>query len=132
VAYVVGGSVTAQNAGEHVAPLMTLFGWQFEKQFNTGQPTLPTPVTELVAFAGGMEQGVVLPSASWLVGVRKTNGWEAAIGPTLTGAGVQLALAAGVTHTVGNINVPLNLAVAPGRRGAAISITSGFNVKRSQ
>jgi hypothetical protein len=84
-------------------------------------------MTELVLLAGGMEQGVVLPSVSWLLALRKPNGWEAAIGPTVTGAGVQLALAGGVTHTFGKLNIPVNLAVAPGRRGASISITTGFN-----
>ena len=129
VAYLLGGSVTAERAGKHVAPFVSLFGWQLEHQFETGRKDLPVPMTELVLLAGGMEQGVLLPSASWLVGVRKTNGWEAGIGPTLTGAGIQLAAAAGVTYSLGAINVPVNLAVAPGRRGAAISLTTGFNVR---
>ena len=32
---------------------MTLFGWQIEQQFHTGNSDLPTPVTELVMLAGG-------------------------------------------------------------------------------
>lgn len=129
VAYLVGGSVTAERAGKHVAPVVSLFGWQLEHQFETGRKDLPVPMTEIVLLAGGMEQGVFLPSASWLIGLRKTNGWEAGVGPTLTGAGVQLAAAAGVTYSLGSINVPVNLAVAPGRRGASISLTTGFNVR---
>lgn len=127
-AYLVGGSVTAERAGRPVSPLITLFGWQIEHQFDAG-PGLPTPMTELLLLAGGMEQGVVLPSASWLLGLRRRNGWEFGAGPTLTGAGVQLAIAGGVTQSIGSLNVPVNLAVAPGRRGASISITTGFNVK---
>jgi hypothetical protein len=122
--------VTAERAGRSVSPLMSLFGWQFEHPFDTGVRSAIMPMTELVVLAGGMEQGVLLPSASWLLGMRKPNGWEAAIGPTVTGAGVQLAFAVGVTHTFGNLNIPVNLAVAPGRRGASISVTSGFNTKR--
>lgn len=129
VAYLLGGSVTAERAGKHVAPWLSLFGWQIEHQFETGRKDLPVPMTELVLLAGGMEQGIVLPSASWLIGLRKTNGWEAGVGPTLTGAGLQLALAAGVTHSLGSLNIPVNLAVAPGRRGASISLTTGFNRK---
>lgn len=129
VAYLLGGSVTAERAGKHVAPLMSLFGWQMEHQFDTGRRDLPVPMTEIVLLAGGMEQGIVLPSASWLIGLRKTSGWEAGAGPTLTGAGVQIAFAAGVTHSLGALNVPLNLAIAPGRRGASISVTTGFNVR---
>jgi hypothetical protein len=131
-AYLIGGSVTAERAGRSVSPLVSLFGWQFEHPFDTGVKQSIVPMTELVALAGGVEQGIVLPSVSWLLAVRKPNGWEAAIGPTLTGAGVQLAVAGGITHTFGNLNVPVNLAVAPGRRGASISVTTGFNPKRTR
>ena len=31
--------------------------------------------------------------------------------------------------SLGAINVPINFAVAPGRRGAALSITTGFNMR---
>ena len=130
VAYLIGGSVAAENSGQHVAPIMSLFGWQVEHQFHTGNPALPLPVTELVAVVGGIEQGAFLPSASWIVGLRQPNGWEAGIGPSLTGAGVQLVAAVGVTRALGGVNVPINFAVAPGRRGAAISVTTGFNVQR--
>lgn len=129
VAYLLGGSVTAERAGKHVAPLVSLFGWQLEHRFETGRGDLPVPMTELVLLAGGIEQGIVLPSASWLIGLRKTNGWEAGLGPTLTGAGIQLAVAAGVTRSFGSLDVPVNLAVAPGRRGASISLTTGFTRK---
>jgi hypothetical protein len=131
-AYLIGGSVTAERAGRSLSPFVSLFGWQFEHPFDTGVRQSIVPMTELVVLAGGMEQGVVLPSVSWLLAARKPNGWEAAIGPTLTAAGVHLAVAAGVTHAFGNLNVPVNLAVAPGRRGASISVTTGFNAKRAQ
>jgi hypothetical protein len=126
-AYLIGGSVTAERAGRRVSPFMSLFGWQLEHPFDTGMHATVVPMTELVLLAGGMEQGIVLPSVSWLLAMRKPNGWEAAIGPTVTGAGVQLALAGGVTHTFGKLNIPVNVAVAPGRRGASISVTTGFN-----
>jgi len=129
-AYLIGGSVTAERAGRHVSPMISLFGWQIEHQFDTGIRHAPVPMTELVLLAGGMEQGILLPSVSWMLGVRQPNGWEAGVGPTLSGAGVQLAFAAGVTHAFGKLNVPVNLAVAPGRRGASVSLTSGFNIKR--
>jgi hypothetical protein len=130
VAYLTNGSVTAELAGRKVAPVMSLFGWQLEHQFDTGNSAMPMPMTELVVLVGAMEQGAFLPSASWLVGMRKPSGWEAGIGPTVTGAGVQLVAAAGITHAVGNVNVPINVAVGPGRRGASLSITTGFNTHR--
>lgn len=129
VAYIAGGSVTAERAGRSLSPLTSLFGWQVEHQFPAG-PDLPLPVTELVATVGGMEQGRALPSLSWILGLRQRSGWEFGVGPMVTGAGVQLVFAGGITHAVGELNVPVNLAIAPGRRGAAISLTTGFNLRR--
>jgi hypothetical protein len=128
-AYLIGGSVTAEREGRSLSPLMSLFGWQIEHRFDSGLHQATVPVTEFVGLVGGLEQGAFLPSASWLIGLRRPNGWEAALGPTVTGAGVQLAFAAGVTRAFGRLNVPVNLAVAPGRRGASISVTTGFNTR---
>jgi hypothetical protein len=129
VAYLTRGSQTARNAGKPFSPLTSLFGWQFEHPFDLG-PDEPTLVTELVLLAGGLEQNVFLPSASWLLGLRRTNGFEFGAGPTLTASGTQIAFAAGVTEKVGSVNVPVNVAVAPARVGVALSITAGFNMRR--
>src|SRR3954447_19222223 len=64
VAYIVGGSVTAEKEGKTFSPLTSLFGWQIEHQFSTGRRDLPVPLTELIMLAGGMEQGRFLPSMS--------------------------------------------------------------------
>lgn len=129
VAYLVGGSVTAERSGKSISPMVSLFGWQMEHAFYAGD-NLPTPVTELVLLVGGLEQNRPLPSASWLIGLRQLNGVEFGVGPTVTGAGAELAFAGGVTHHFGDLNVPVNFAVAPGRRGASLSLTAGFNWRR--
>jgi hypothetical protein len=129
VAYLIGGSVTEERSGKTISPVVSLFGWQIEHAFYAGE-NLPTPVTELVVLVGGLEQSRVLPSASWLIGLRQRNGIEFGLGPTVTGAGTQIAFAGGVTHHFGEINVPVNFAFAPGRRGASLSITAGFNWRR--
>src|SRR5688500_12845550 len=54
--------------GIEVGPNISQFGWQFEKQFYSKREGGVTAVTEFVVLAGGMDQGVVLPSLSWLVG----------------------------------------------------------------
>ena len=126
-AYIVGGSVTAEKQGRSFSPMTSLFGWQVEHQFRTGLSESVVPLIEFVGLVGGMEQSRVLPSATWMLGLRQPDGWEGAIGPMWSGAGLQLAFAAGITHRFGDLNVPLNLAVAPGRRGAAIALTTGFN-----
>ena len=83
-----------------------------------------------VFLAGGLEQGVVLPSLSWLVGLRTREGAEFGIGPNVTPAGVSLVLAAGVTMRTGTFNVPVNVAVVPSRVGTRVSVLTGFNMRR--
>ena len=126
MAYIFGGSVTAERQGKTFSPLTSLFGWQFEHLFDAG-PGLPTPVMEFVVLVGGIEQNRALPSSSFLIGLRQLNGVELGVGPTFTGAGAQLVFAGGITNRLGRLNVPVNLAVAPGRRGASVSLTTGFN-----
>ena len=117
------------NNSLHVRPLVTQFGWQFEKRLYGGNNGL-TAVTEFVVLAGGLEQGVVLPSFSWLAGLRTREGLEFGIGPNVTPAGVALAVAAGVTFRAGNLNVPMNVAVVPSKVGTRISVLTGFNMRR--
>jgi len=66
------------------------FGWQLEKRIKTG-PSGLSAVNEWVFLAGGLEQGIVIPSVSWLVGLRTGSGVEFGLGPNLTPAGVALA-----------------------------------------
>ena len=118
-----------RDDGLTVAPFISQFGWQFEKQFY-GSEHGPRAVTECVLLLGGLEQGVVLPSLNWLVGIRTTKGAEFGVGPNVTPVGVALALAAGVTFRAGVLNVPVNLAVVPSKSGVRVSLLSGFSMRR--
>ena len=112
-----------------VGPAVTQFGWQFERQFYTTQ-TGPTAVTECVVLVGGLEQGVALPSLSWLVGIRTKDGAEFGVGPNVTPVGVALAIAAGISFRAGVLNVPVNLAVVPSKSGMRVSLLTGFSLRR--
>ena len=112
-----------------VGPNISQFGWQFEKQFYTRNSGVAA-VNEWVVLFGGLDQGVALPSLSWMVGLRTREGAEFGIGPNITPAGVALALAGGVTFRAGNLNVPMNVAVVPSKAGTRISILTGFNMRR--
>jgi len=105
------------------------FGWQFERQFYTRGSGV-SAVNEWVVLLGGLDQGVALPSVSWMVGLRTREGAEFGIGPNVTPAGVALALAGGVTFRAGNLNVPMNVAVVPSKVGSRISVLTGFNMRR--
>ena len=112
----------------NVAPMITQFGWQFEKQFYTKDSGV-TMVTEWVALVGGLEQSVVLPSLSWMVGVRTRDGAEFGIGPNVTPAGTALVLATGMTFRAGALNIPVNVAVVPSKAGTRVTLLSGFSLR---
>jgi len=116
------------DANVNVSSGVTQFGWQFEKQFYTKDSGV-TMVTEWVALVGGLEQSVVLPSLSWMVGVRTRDGAEFGIGPNITPAGTALVLATGMTFRVGALNVPVNVAVVPSKHGSRVSVLSGFSLR---
>jgi hypothetical protein len=111
-----------------VRPLISQFGWQFEKQFYSKKGGL-TAVNEWVVLVGGLEQDVVLPSLSWVVGLRTPEGLEFGIGPNVTPAGTALVVAAGMTIRSGILNVPLNFAVVPSNSGVRVSMLAGFNFR---
>jgi len=115
--------------GLRIRPFVTQFGWQFEKRFYGGANGL-SAVTECVVLAGGLEQGVVLPSLSWLVGLRTRKGVEFGLGPNVTPVGAALVFAAGATFRSGALNFPVNLAVAPSKSGVRVSLLAGFNTRR--
>jgi hypothetical protein len=104
------------------------FGWQFERQFYSKEGGLAA-VNEWVMLVGGLEQGVVLPSVSWMVGLRSAAGAEFGLGPNITPAGVALAFAGGVTFRSGSLNVPVTFAVVPSKAGTRVSMLTGFNMR---
>ena len=118
-----------EDRGIEIGPVISQFGWQKEKQF-LSHPGGFTGVTEFVLLAGGLDQGVLLPSLNWLVGMRTASGFEFAVGPNVTAAGVALALAGGVTFKAGDLNIPVNLAFVPSKSGARVSMLVGFNMRR--
>lgn len=112
-----------------VGSMISQFGWQWEKRFYSGGNGV-TAVTEWALLFGGMDQGVVIPSLSWLVGARTASGVEFAVGPNFTPVGVALAFAAGVNFPVGHLNVPVNFAVVPSKSGVRVSMLAGFNMRK--
>jgi hypothetical protein len=112
-----------------VASVITQFGWQFEKQFASLENG-PVALNEWVILIGGLDQGVFLPSVTWLVGVRTPGNFEFGVGPNVTPAGVALAISMGVTFKAGALAIPVNTAIVPSRYGLRASILTGFNVYR--
>ena len=110
-------------------PIILQMGWQFERQFMSVEGGT-TGIVEFVALVGGFEQGLLLPSLSGLMGFRSPNGSEFGFGPNLSVAGVSLALAVGATRQVGQLYLPINLALAISKKGVRISLLFGFLAKK--
>ncbi len=109
-------------------PLMAQFGWQFEKRFFSTSSGA-TAISEWVLLIGGFEQEKFLPSLSWLIGMRSADGFEFAAGPNLALSGTSVVIVVGVTLQSGEINFPINLALATSKSGPRLSLLFGFNIR---
>jgi hypothetical protein len=128
-----GGSIVDSLAAYdvNVSQVITQFGWQFERMIYTGDNGLAA-VTEWVVLVGGLEQNAFIPSVSWLVGLRGPSGAEFGVGPNVSPAGSALAIAGGITTRAGAFNLPVNVAVVPGKIGTRISILVGFTTRSAR
>ena len=112
-----------------VAPVITQFGWQFERQFASLENG-PVALNEWILLIGGLDQGAFLPSLTWLVGVRTPGNFEFGVGPNATPAGVALAVSMGQTFRAGALAIPVNFAIVPSKFGTRVSMLTGFNIYR--
>ena len=109
------------------ASVITQFGWQFETRLFATDTGL-SGVTELVPLVGGLEQGLFLPSLSFLVGLRTASGFEVGLGPNASLGGAAYVVAAGLTQRYGELNIPLNLSAVLSGEGVRVSFLVGFNL----
>lgn len=110
-------------------PYFSQFGWQFETEFFT-LPSGTSGLVEGVLLIGAIEQNLVLPSGTFIVGIRGKNGAEFGFGPNLSLSGIAFAFAVGFSKSIGEVNFPVNLAVVPSEKGVRFSLLIGFNAKR--
>jgi len=130
-----GATIVTGEAGDRLRedhglrPLLTQFGWQFERRFFDTDAGIGG-VNELIFLIGGLDQGTAIPSVSWVVGIRNNDGLEVGVGPNLSPAGIALAMGGGVTLRAGSVNFPLNLALVSSDSGVRISTLVGFTTRR--
>jgi hypothetical protein len=110
-------------------PVVTQFGWQFERRFLT-QEAGPSGVFEWVFLVGGLEQGAFFPSVSWITGIRTASGIEVGAGPNATPLGLGFAVAAGVSVPSGYMQFPINIALVSSENGVRTSALVGFTTRR--
>jgi hypothetical protein len=92
-------------------PFVSQFGWQFETRFFTTSGF--TGLIEFIPLLAGFEQGVVIPSASLLVGLRGRDGYELALGPNASPTGFGMAFAVGTSFRSGDVYFPVNIGFVP-------------------
>jgi len=107
-------------------PFLTQFGWQFETRIFR-MPSGTAGLLEIVPLIGGLEQGKFIPSLNALIGIRGPKGFEFGVGPNVSPAGANIALAVGTSFRSNGINFPVNFAVVPGNGGVRFSLLFGFN-----
>ncbi len=118
------------SEGSRINPMLSMFGWQFEwKYFQTEDGS--AGLIEFIPIIAGLEQGLALPSANFLVGFRTYEGWEFGFGPNVGLTGNGFVIAGGYTFKSGYMNFPVNIAVIPGRDNTRLSVLVGWN-KRSR
>jgi hypothetical protein len=147
--YIGPGSAADEIRSRGKTPVVSQFGWQFETRLFTSSAGV-SGLAEFVPLIGGMEQGLFLPSASLLFGLRVRDGVEVAVGPNLSLTGLGMVLAVGTSFHLDDIYFPVNLVFVPnvtktetqtlynGKRittttntGFRLSLIVGFNIRRS-
>ena len=131
------GTVSDYITNQGKSPVVSQFGWQFETRLFTLENGA-SGVVEFVPLIGGLEQGLFLPSASCLVGLRggEKKRIEFALGPNVSITGVGVVFAIGTSFRVGNIYFPVNLAYLPSvsnkinETGHRFSLMIGFNMQK--
>jgi hypothetical protein len=128
------------NSERSYIPFMTQFGITLEQRLQLGSTDSHFAFQEVVV-ASGIDQGVFLPSASFLIGFRSGAGLEIGLGPVTSfswsedkstvSATVSVVYALGWTIPLYNAYIPINLAVVPTPEDgfARVSIASGFNFR---
>lgn len=119
------------NAGKEA--IMSQFGWQFETQIaspSNGSKAL----MEWVFLVGGVEQDEINLSLSWLAGYRMPNGFELGAGPAISGnkdsddVTTSMVVAGGATVPLGDLFLPIHVAVALSKGGPRITTLIGWIV----
>ncbi len=110
-------------------PFITQFGWQFENRLFTLENGT-SGVIEYILLVGGLDQGLFLPNATVLAGLRTGKGWEFGAGPNLSLAGPGFAFGVGYTFKSENIFFPVNMGFVRSKSGYRVSLLVGFNARK--
>ena len=131
-----GGSFSQQLKQHGIRNVYSEFGWHFELKI-APEGNTPSFVIEFVPLIGAVEYAAPIPSVTIPMGIRLPNGFEFGIGPNVVLGNPSLTssvvLAVGKTFNYRGIGIPLNVALASGKGGYAVSFLAGYAlVKRKR
>jgi len=130
VTYITGPRAEQRLQEKGLQPTMSLIGWHFE-QTTRPQGGGPQLVLEQVLVVAGLDQGIAIPSGSFLVGVRTANGLEFGMGPNISPVGAALAIGLGKSFQTGGVTIPINLALVMSQGALRTSFLIGYALRRS-
>lgn len=109
-------------------PVTSLFGFICEQRVVLGDTSSHFAFQEIVMLSG-IEQSLLLPSASFLIGFRGSSGLEFGTGATFGLTGIGVIIAAGWTFSFSGVYIPVDLSfiIPSSKRPFSIALTTGFN-----
>lgn len=120
-------------------PVITQFGLNVEQRIRLGNTQSHFAFQE-VLLLGGLDQNIVIPSLSVLIGFRSHVGLEFGLGPNVSmkksaegpSIGLSVVYAAGWTFSFEDVFVPVNIAIVPtpSDKSPRITLLTGFNFKK--
>jgi hypothetical protein len=120
-------------------PIFTQFGLNLEQRIRLGNTQSHFAFQE-VLLVGGIDQNIVLPSLSILIGFRSRKGLEFGLGPNLSlkrsaddiGVGLSVVYSVGWTFSFADVFIPVDLAFVPtpSDSNPRFTLLTGFNFKQ--
>jgi len=112
--YISSGTSADYLAREGKQNLISQFGWQFEGRLFTIENSI-SGIIEFIPLIGGVDQGMFIPSANLLIGLREGSkrSYEFAMGPNFSvvpdylgqyKGSIGMVIAAGTSFKKGNVN----------------------------
>jgi hypothetical protein len=138
VTFVAGGHELKNRMKEkNIGNVVSQFGWHFEYQV-VPETYGPSFVVELVPLVSAVEYGILIPSASLVMGIRFPNGIEFGLGPNVLVSGDEkkpvytaLVVAVGKSFNFGGVSIPLNLVAVTSPEGNRFSLIFGYAITKS-
>jgi len=138
--YILGDSELKQELErENVGPVVSQFGWHFERQIipEGGGPQF---VVEFVPMLAAVEYGKFVPNLTLAMGVRMPGGWELGLGPNMLlsksvedNVHVRTALVTAIGRSLnyGGVSIPINLAYTSSPEGNRVSLIFGYAIGKT-